>query len=59
MMRKIAAVFGLRELLVTLGLGLMAGGLAIISIPLAMIVPGALLIALAVLPLIIPPRKGS
>ena len=52
-------LLGLRELLALLGLGLLAAGLAMVSIPLALIVCGALLFAVAVVPLMLPTGKGG
>lgn len=46
----IKRLFGWRELLALLGLGLLAGGLAMISVPLALIVCGTLLLATAIVP---------
>jgi hypothetical protein len=43
-----------RELVFCVGLGLVAGGLALVSIPAALIVPGVVLVWLA-----IPPREKS
>lgn len=51
-MRRLFAGIGARELLATLGLGCVATGLAMVSVPAALVVTGALLLALAVLPLL-------
>jgi len=45
--------FGLREGLVVAGLGMMAAGLAMVDVALALIVTGALLFALAVVPMLL------
>lgn len=52
-MRRALAGFGARGALATLGLGLLAGGLAMIDVALALIVSGALLFALAVAPVLL------
>jgi len=58
-MRNLTHLFGARELLAVLGLGLMTGGLAMLSVPAALIVPGVLLFGLAVVPLLRNPRDDS
>jgi hypothetical protein len=50
-LRRIRQAIGARELLAAVGLGLIAAGLAMVSVPAALCVSGALLFALAVLPL--------
>lgn len=51
-MRRLFAAFGVREVLALWGLGMIAAGLAMVSVPAALCVSGALLFALAVLPLV-------
>lgn len=55
----VKTLIGARELLAILGLGLLATGLALLSIPLALIVCGALIFAVAVVPLMLPTGKGG
>lgn len=50
-MKKAVAAWGAREVGATLGLGMIAGGLAMVSISLALVVTGTLLLGLAILPL--------
>ena len=50
------SAIGARELLATLGLGCIAAGLAMVSVPAALVVTGVLLLGLAVLPLL---RRGG
>jgi hypothetical protein len=45
-----------RDAIALLGLGLLATGLAMVSVPLALIVTGALLFAAAVVPSLLPPK---
>jgi len=52
-MKRALTGFGARGVLATLGLGLLAGGLAMIDVALALIVSGALLFALAVAPVLL------
>ena len=54
-MRRLLAACGPREIIATLGLGLIAAGLAMVSVPAALVVTGALLLGLAVWPLV---RRG-
>ncbi len=57
-MRRLRAAIGLRELLALTGLVLMAWGLALVYVPAALIVPGALIFGLAVWPLLRSRRDG-
>ena len=50
MKRLLSAIEG-RDVLAVLGLGLMTAGIAMLSVPAALIVPGALIFTLAVWPL--------
>jgi len=50
--------FGLREITALIGLGCLAAGLGLQSVPLALTVVGALLFGLAVWPLLWP-RRGE
>ena len=50
-MTGLLAAVGVQEILAVVGLLMLAGGLAMVSIALALIVVGALLLGLAVLPL--------
>lgn len=50
-MKKALAGWGAREIGAMLGLAMIAGGLAMVSIPLALVVTGTLLLALTILPL--------
>ena len=50
---------GRREIIALLGLLLIAGGLAMVSIPAAMITTGALLFGLAVIPLLAHQEKAD
>ena len=52
-------LIGWREVVGMIGLLLLAAGLAMVSIPLALIVCGALLFAVAVVPLMLPTGKGG
>jgi len=54
-----AKLFGLNEGIGLVGLLMLGGGLAMWSVPLALVVVGALLFGLAVWPLISTPRKDS
>lgn len=49
MWRKITAVFGARDCIVLIGLGMMAGGLYMVWPPAALIVPGAILVWKAII----------
>lgn len=51
-MRRRAEAIGGREVLAGIGLTMIGGGLAMVSIPIALVTTGALLLALAVLPVI-------
>lgn len=51
MLARLLAGFGPREVLLVLGLALVATGLAMVYVPAALIVPGAVLTWLAVTPL--------
>lgn len=56
-MKSLSAAIGARELLAMLGLGLMTTGIAMLSVPAALIVPGVLIFSLAVWPLLRAPRE--
>ena len=58
-MRRLLADYGPRELVATLGLGLIGYGLAMVSVPAALVVTGALLFGLAVLPLLRATRESD
>lgn len=51
-MKRLRAAIGANELLAVFGLGLMTAGIAMLSVPAALIVPGALIFGLAVWPLL-------
>jgi hypothetical protein len=55
-MRRLFTAFGSREVLAMLGLGMIAAGLAMVSVPAALVVTGTLLFGLATLPLM---RRGE
>ena len=58
-MKRLLAACGPREIVATLGLGLIGYGLALVSLPAALVVTGALLFGLAVLPLLRAPRESN
>jgi uncharacterized membrane-anchored protein YitT (DUF2179 family) len=56
-MKRLCTAVGANELLAMLGLGLMAAGIAMLSVPAALIVSGVLIFSLAVWPLLRAPRE--
>ncbi len=56
-MKRLRAAIGVNEVLAILGLGLMTVGIAMVSVPAALIVPGVLIFSLAVWPLLRAPRE--
>jgi len=52
-MRRLLRAIEARDVIATVGIGLIAGGLWMVSIPIALVVTGTLLLALAVGPLVL------
>jgi len=51
-MKRLRAAIGVNEVLAVIGLGLMTTGIAMLSVPVSLIVPGGLIFILAVWPIL-------